>query len=433
MTEPEAPKKNRILSAWFTLRQYIADLAEPKASKKQLANAAAPPRPAESCPPSPPRTPMPVVEVQEGLHTRFARLFFGAITLLVLYYSYLIIKPYLLDIFMALVLFFTAKPLYHALTRLLRGWKAMASALTCLILLLVILIPLFSLMGIIANQAVEFSSQVTKGMQYGDLWNWVNAKVDAIKLYLIHLNLPVPPGDINLAEIIKTAVTKASAFVYTNAIGLIRGFTVFFFDLVLTLFIAFFMFLQGDDFIQAIKGLSPLDPVHNDEILRETEVTIKATLWGTVIVAVAQGALGGVGFLIFGLPQPAFWGTVMIPASVIPVVGSTIIWGPAAVYLLLTGRITAGVGLIIWGGVVVSVIDNILKPILMKGSGETPSIFILFSILGGLTYFGMIGFILGPLILSFLLSLLRIYQKTILVPAAAAGEIKRPTPSGDGS
>ncbi len=133
-----------------------------------------------------------------------------------------------------------------------------------------------------------------------------------------------------------------------------------------------------------------------------------------MIVAFAQGSLGGVGFLIFGLPQPAFWGTVMIPASVIPVVGSTIIWGPAAVYLLFTGHIAAGVGLIIWGGVVVSVIDNILKPILVKGSSETPSIFILFSILGGLTYFGMIGFILGPLILSFLLSLLRIYQKTIL-------------------
>jgi len=395
----------------------------------------APPPQAEPCPPCPP---CPAPEIQEGLHTRFARLFFGVITLLVLYFSYLIIKPYLLDIFLALVLFFTAKPLYLALTRLLRGWKALASGLTCLILLLVILIPLFSLMSIIATQALEFSSQVTKGMQNGDLWHWVSAKVDALKLYLTHLNLPVPPGDINLAQIVQTAVTKSSAFIYTNAIGLIKGFTVFFFDLLLTLFIAFFMFLQGDDFIRAIKQLSPLDPVHNDEILRETETTIKATLWGTVIVAVAQGTLGGVGFLIFGLPQPAFWGTVMIPASVIPVVGSTIIWGPAAVYLLFTGHITAGVGLIIWGGVVVSVIDNVLKPILMKGSSETPSIFILFSILGGLTYFGMIGFILGPLILSFLLSLLRIYQKTILappplVPAATAGEIKRPTPSGDGS
>ena len=117
---------------------------------------------AEACPPCPPGTPIPVVEIQEGLHTRFARVFFGVITLLVLYYSYLIIKPYLINIFMALVLFFTAKPLYHGLTRLLRGYKVLASALTCLILLLIILIPLFSLMGIIATQALDFSSQVTK-------------------------------------------------------------------------------------------------------------------------------------------------------------------------------------------------------------------------------------------------------------------------------
>jgi len=387
------------------------------------------PSPRGEPPPSSPPSPAP--EVQEGFPTHFGRLFFGAITLLVLYFSYLIIKPYLLDIFMALVLFFTAKPLYLILTRLMRGRKALGSALTCIILLLVILIPLFSLMSIIASQALEFSSQVTKGMQNGQLWQWIGVKIDAFKLYLTHLNLPLPPGEIKLEEIVRTVVTKASAFVYTNAIGLIKGFTVFFFDLLLVLFITFFMFLQGDDFIAAIKRLSPLDPAHNDEILRETETTIKATLWGTVIVAFAQGTLGGVGFFIFGLPQPAFWGTVMIPASVIPVVGSTIIWRPDAMYLLFTGHVIKGIGLIFWGGVVVSVIDNVLKPILVKGSSETPSIFILFSILGGLTYFGMIGFILGPLILSFLLSLLRIYQKTILAPPAlapVAGEIKRPTP-----
>jgi predicted PurR-regulated permease PerM len=410
-------------------------------SRKEQPGAAAEPQgaPSPQAEPIPPCPPCPAPELQGGFPTHFGRLFFGVITLLVLYLSYLIIKPYLLDIFMALVLFFTAKPLYIALNRLLRGRKALASGLTCLILLLVILIPLFSLMSIIATQALEFSSQVTKGMQNGELWQWISVKIDALTLYLTHLNLPVPPGDIKLAQIVQTVVAKASAFVYTNAIGVIKGFTVFFFDLVLTLFIAFFMFMQGDDFIQAIKRLSPLDPAHNDEILRETETTIKATLWGTVIVAFAQGTLGGIGFLIFGLPQPAFWGTVMIPASVIPVIGSTIIWGPAAVYLLFTGHVMKGVGLIIWGGVVVSIIDNVLKPILVKGSSETPSIFILFSILGGLTYFGMIGFILGPLILSFLLSLLRIYQKTILAPPAlapapAAGEIKRPTPSPeDGS
>jgi len=386
---------------------------------------AAPPPAAETAPLGPP---CPPAEEKPAFPTHFARLFFGVITLLVLYYSYLVIKPYLLDIFLALVLFFTARPLYLGLCRLLWGRKALASALTCLILALVILIPLFTLMSIIATQALEFSSQVTKGMQGGQVWPWIAAKVDAVEGYLVHLNLPLPPGEIKLEQIIQTVVTKASAFVYTNAIGLIKGFTTFLLDLVLVLFLAFFMFLQGDDFIEAIKQLSPLDAAHNEEIMRETEVTIKATLWGTVIVAFVQGILGGVGFLIFGLPQPAFWGTVMIPAAVIPVVGSAIIWAPAAVYLIFIGHLGAGIGLIVWGGVLVSVIDNVLKPILMKGSGSTPSVFILFSILGGLTYFGMIGFILGPLILSFLLSLLRIYQKTILVQPAAAAESAKPGP-----
>ncbi len=390
--------------------------------------------PAAVCPPGPEAAPP---EEISAFPSHFARLFFGVITLLVLYYSYLIIKPYLLDIFMALVVFFTARPLYQALCRGLRQRKALASGITCLILLLVILIPLFSLMSIIATQALEFSSQVTKGMQGGHVWPWIAAKVDAFKAYLVALDLPLPPGEIDLAQIVQTVVAKASAFIYSNAIGLIKGFTYFFFDLLLVLFLAFFMFLQGDDFIAEILKLSPLEASHNEEILRETEATIKATLWGTVIVAVVQGFLGGVGFLIFGLPQPAFWGTVMIPASVIPLVGSALIWGPAAIYLLFTGHIATGVGLLIWGGVVVSVIDNVLKPILVKGSGSTPSIFILFSILGGITYFGMIGFILGPLILSFLLSLLRIYQKAILAPHAshaASREIKKPGASkGSGS
>ncbi len=391
-----------------------------------------PPPPAEVCPPCSP------AEERAAFPTQFARLFFGVITLLVLYFSYLVVKPYLIDIFMAMVLFFTAKPLHRALTRALFGMRTLASFLTCLILALVILIPLVSLVSIIANQALEFSGVVRQGIQSGQLWQWVTAKINALQGWLVHLNLPLPPEQIKLEQIVQTVLTKASEFVYTNAVGLLKGFTYFFLDLVLVLFIAFFMFIQGDDFIGEIMQLSPLEAAHNQEILRETETTIKATLWGTVIVAFVQGILGGVGFWVFGLPQPAFWGTVMIPTAVIPVVGSALIWGPAAVYLILMGQVSAGVGLIIWGGVFVSVIDNLLKPMLMKGSHSTPSIFILFSILGGITYFGMIGFILGPLILSFLLSLLRIYQKTILLLPAPAPPVLREkggpiAPAGDGS
>ena len=169
--------------------------------------------------------------------------------------------------------------------------RALASALTCLILAPVILIPLFSLLTIIASQALEFSSTVSQGRQTGHLWQWVAAKLDAVKRYLHHLNLPLPPEQIKLESIVQTVLTRASAFIYANAVGLIKGFTYFFFDLILVLSMTFFMFLQGDDFINEIKQLSPLEPVRNEEILRETELTIKATLWDTVVVAFVQGAL----------------------------------------------------------------------------------------------------------------------------------------------
>ncbi len=397
-----------------------ADLNKEPQPQPEAPGASPPPDAAAVCPPCPP----PVEKTE--LPSQFARLFLGALTLLVLYYSYEIIKPYLIDFFMALVLFFTFKPIYRGLSQLLFGRRALASGLTCLLLAALILIPLFTLASLVASQALELYSSVNQGLQSGHLWQWVSGKVTRLQDYLAHLNLPLPPEQIKLEQIVQTVLTRASQFIYTNAVGLIKGFTSFFFDLVLVLFIAFFMFLQGDDFIEEVKKLSPLEESYNREILDEMEATIKATLRGTVVVALIQGIMGGVGFFLFGVPQAAFWGTVMIPAAVIPMVGSAVIWFPAALYLIFTGHLGYGLGLIIWGGVLVSTIDNVLKPLLVKGTRSTPSIFILFSILGGISYFGMIGFLLGPLILSFLLALLRIYQKTILARPAAALAAARP-------
>lgn len=382
------------------------------------------------CPPPPPPEP--------AFPTQFARLFFGVITLLVLYYSYVIIKPYLVDIFLAFVLFITAKPLYRGLTRVFFGKKILASGVTCLILAFLILIPLLTLGSIIANQALEFSAVIKEGLKGDHLWQWLDAKTNLLKAYLQSLNLPLPPEQIKLENIVRSVLAAASEFIYANAIGLIRGFSVFFMDLLLVLFVAFFMFLQGDDFIDEVKKLSPLDAAHNEAILGEMESTIKATMWSTVVVAIVQGALGGVGFFVVGLPQPAFWGTVMIPASVIPVVGAALIWVPGVIYLFFQGLTAKAVGLIIYFVIIVGSVDNFLRPILTKGSRSTPALFILFAILGGISYFGMVGFILGPLILSFLLSLLQIYQKTILPPAAVPPptpepEKEKPTAAPDGS
>jgi predicted PurR-regulated permease PerM len=371
----------------------------------------------EKTEPSCPIGPSP--EPGSGFPTQFARLFFGVVTVLVLYYSYAIIKPYLVDIFLALVVFFTAKPLHQGLTRLLFGKRALASALTCLILALIIIIPLITLVSIVAKQALEFSSLLGQGLQSGTLGQWANAKMDLLKDYVVHLNLPLPPEQIKFENLIQTILTNASKFIYSNAIGFLSGFTGFILDLALILFVAFFLFLQGDDFIGEVKKLSPLSPADNEMIVSEMEATIKATLWSTVVVAFIQGFLGGLGFFLFGIPQAAFWGTVMIPASVIPVVGAAIIWLPAVIYLFLQGSWGMGLGLLAFCGVLIGSVDNLLKPRLMRGTRSTPTVLVLLAILGGISYFGMIGFILGPFILSLLLSLLGIYEKAILAPARA--------------
>lgn len=359
-------------------------------------------------------------EPESGFPTQFARLFFGVVTILVLYYSYAIIKPYLVDLFLSLVVFFTAKPLHRGLTRLLFGQRSLAAALTCLILALIIVVPLITLVSIVARQALEFSSTLGHGLQSGTLGQWLNAKMDSLQDYLVHLNLPLPPEQIKLEGILQTILANASQFIYTNAIGLLSGFTNFFLDLTLILFVAFFLFLQGDDFIAGVKRLSPLSPADNEMIIAEMEATIKATLWSTVVVAVIQGSLGGVGFFLFGVPQAAFWGTVMIPASVIPVIGAAIIWLPAVGYLILLGSWGKGIGLFLFCALLIGSVDNLVKPLLMRGSRSTPTVLVLLAILGGISYFGMIGFILGPFILSLLLSLLGIYEKAILGPSRSS-------------
>jgi predicted PurR-regulated permease PerM len=375
--------------------------------------------------PEPPCSPVTCPEPGVGFPTQFARLFFGVVTLLVLYYSYAIIKPYLVDIFLALVVFFVAKPLYRALTRLLFGKRTLASALTCLILALIIIIPLITLVSIVARQALEFSGQLSQGLQSGTLGQWVNAKMDLVQNYLVELKLPLPPEQIKLENLLQTILTNASTFIYNNAIGLLSGFTGFVLDLSLILFVAFFLFLQGDDFIAEVKKLSPLSAADNEMIVSEMEATIKATLWSTVVVAFIQGSLGGLGFFLFGVPQAAFWGTVMVPASVIPVVGAAIIWLPAVGYLFLQSSWVMGLGLLVFCALFIGSVDNLLKPRLMRGSRSTPTVLVLLAILGGISYFGMIGFILGPFILSLLLSLLGIYEKAILAPSRSHGAVPK--------
>ena len=153
--------------------------------------------------------------------------------------------------------------------------------------------PLITLAGIIASQALDIYNLISQGLHSGDLWQKLTDKLAFIEEYAHELKIPIDLNKLQIEELVRSALVNASQFIYTNAIGLVKGFTGVIFSLLLILFITFFCFIEGDDFIDAIKALSPLDPAHNEEILGDVEKTIKATLRGTVVIALIQGILGG--------------------------------------------------------------------------------------------------------------------------------------------
>ncbi len=161
----------------------------------------------------------------------------------------------------------------------------------------------------------------------------------------VRIDFHAIPLEEKLGNLLKTL----SEFIYTEMAALAKGVVGIVFDLVIVLFICFFLLIDGEKFLKEIKLLSPLEVSHHERIVHQLEKTLKATLKGSIIVALAQGLLGGLGFWIFDIPMAAFWGVCMVFSSVIPLVGTALIWIPAALYLALTSSFWMAIGLALMG------------------------------------------------------------------------------------
>jgi predicted PurR-regulated permease PerM len=330
----------------------------------------------------------------------------------VLYLFYLIIRPFLIDVFVATVTAMVFYPLYKKLLKIFKGVRILSAILTVFIVILAFLIPLSLLSGVITAQSLDLYEKISKGLQDGSIKK-------AIDLKLVYFNLFFDRWQINiqslrLEEHIGKVLTTSSEFIYKEMTALARGVAGTLFDLIIVLFISFFLLIDGEKFLHEIKVFSPLEVSHHDRIILQLERTIKATLKGSIIVAITQGILGGIGFWIFGVPSSAFWGVCMVFSSVIPLVGTSIIWIPAALYLAFTSSFWLALGLAFWGTLIISGADNVLRPMLLKGAANLHPLLTFLSVLGGLIYFGFLGFILGPIVLSFLMTMFDIYKNEFL-------------------
>jgi predicted PurR-regulated permease PerM len=349
---------------------------------------------------------------KEDSATPFSNFVFMAFLIGVLYLFYLVIRPFLTDIFVATVTAMICYPLYKKLVRAFKGLKILSAILTILVVILVFLVTLSLLSGVITSQSLDLYEKISRGLQDGSIKKAIDLKLVYFNLFFDRWQIDIET--LRLEESIGKFLTTFSEFIYKEMTVLARGVAGTLFDLIIVLFISFFLLIDGEKFLYEIKMVSPLEVSHHDRILLQLEKTIKATLKGSIIVAITQGILGGIGFWIFGVPSSAFWGVCMVFSSVIPLIGTSIIWIPAALYLAFTSSFWMALGLALWGTLIVSGADNVLRPLLLKGETHLHPLLTFLSVLGGLIYFGFLGFILGPVVLSFLMTLFDIYKKEFL-------------------
>jgi len=183
------------------------------------------------------------------------------------------------------------------------------------------------------------------------------------------------------------------------------------FNLFIIFLTLFYLFRDGHKLKQIISRFSPLNNQENTTISTQLEITINSVVKGTIVIAITQGLLSGVGFSLFGISEPILWATIATLASILPGVGTGLVFIPLIIYLTATGSYGAAIGLTIWGLIIVGLVDNFLRPILLERDIKIHPLLIFLSVLGGLSMFGVLGFILGPIILSTTFSLGHIYKE----------------------
>lgn len=316
--------------------------------------------------------------------------------------SLMIVAPLWSWVFGGLLLGYLGHPLYRRISRDVKR-RSLAAAIALLLMMVMILVPL-SYMG---YQLVIQARGLAEGFTAGEVRELLETSTNFTRS---NFGWPaVQENETGAEAVIDEVVPRArQAFLnwLPNAATYVGQMTL---GIFVAVFVGYYTIKDGDKLVAFVEEALPLRPTTEKELIAEARGALDAVLIGQLLTALIQGSLLGLGFWVFGVPVPIFWAFVATVLSVLPVIGPPFVWGPAALFLIATGDTFRGIGLLIWGAVLVSTSDNIIKPKLMEAhSGMHPTIALL-GVLGGLISFGFVGFIVGPVILALFLMLVHVY------------------------
>lgn len=336
---------------------------------------------------------------------RFQKTFLILLVILISLVFLYMIGRFVIAVLLAAVFSALAGPLYRRLRRRFKDKAVPAAVATILIVLLVIVVPLIGFFGIVASEAIQVSSSVSP---------WIERQVsqpdelDKLLQRIPILDRLQPYQDQITARIGQLAGTLGT-FIVNSVAQMTRGTVNFLLQLFIMLYAMFFFLIGGRQILDRILYFMPLSP-KDETLLVERFVSVtRATIKGTLVIGIVQGGLAGLAFWVAGIQSPAFWGTVMAVLSIIPGIGTGLVWVPAVIYLFAIGRAGAAIGLFLWCAVVVGLADNFLRPWLVGRDTKMSDLLVLLSTLGGLFLFGAVGIIIGPVIAALFVTVWDIY------------------------
>ena len=349
-----------------------------------------------------------------------------------------IISPFFGAVFWAMVLALMFMPVHRRLCALLRGRDTLAALGTLLFCMVIVVVPMIFVVGAMVDEATGFTQRLRTGefnprTYFEQIQNalpgWSRDLLGRFGLFNAQ----------DVVDKLTAAVVQGGQALTTRALAIGQNTLMLLVNLGIMLYLLFFFLRDGRDLAQTIRRAVPMQRQHTDFLLSKFATVVRATVKGTVVVALVQGMLGGVAFAFLGIHGAVLWGVVMSVLSLLPAIGAALVWAPVAIYLIATGSMIEGLGLAAWGAGVMGMVDNLLRPILVGKETKLPDYLVLLSTIGGLSIFGVNGFLIGPAIAALFVATWALFSHeegatpedaAVAVAAAPADESAPPPADG---
>lgn len=354
-----------------------------------------------------------MIDIQNNDYSKY---FFILLAIAIFGVVFLIVKPFITSILAGGIIAYVFYPVYKWLNSKTKR-KNLSAFLVTVLFILLIVVPLFLIVNTLSREAYVMYLTAKQRIAGGSILSLeCKEETGVICSFSNKVSgfLENPKVQYQLDDSLK----KATNFVVNALPNILMSIPLILLNFFVIVFVGFYLLRDGPLLVEKVKKVLPLKKTHQEDVFKKFEDVTRAVIFGHVSVALIQGALGSIGFIIFGIPSPFLWGSVMAFFALLPFIGPPIVWLPIALMQILEGYsdgntslIIKGILLILYGTLVVGTIDNLLKPQLISDRADVHPVLVLLGVLGGLKVFGIMGFVIGPLLLALFMAFVKIYEE----------------------